>query len=478
MGRRKKPSKKIKNNTKELSKNDDNDESLVSILNISLRLGLPFIKTIDSDDNDDEDDEETLEFQIRPRFVFMSNLCLVCMQICNNIHCENCKMVSYCSVEHKNNDKINHHTLCNALKEICKGMEGFSLAKTLTPDLYRLFRIKTITIIENKINRKLDLWEREILLYPKICRSCKKIDNELTLCPECRVDYYCSNHNVNHKKWCKDFQIYYKIITMQYRYGFTEPCVPNFYTNEPYVLPENFDFLIYNMFKNNSVYRNIDVYTYASLSCISTVPLTTLFSIQKTIHNWYNYEVLTIDIIGAEFTFECVSLRVWEKFLLHLLPNLKIININFTGPELILPSVPIRFIENVKICRKCKLLKRKINVKFNAQKLYHHVDDAKADIVCLFNPGLYRNTGYDGNDTWPDTIKKFCCLKVPVVVTSYTEFEIPHDVERIKSIFDVKILMEPQKNPFASVKPDRNFVSDDVAPLMYKNNCITIIQGL
>lgn len=482
MGRRKKSSKKISKNVEtservESLNSGEKIQSSISILDISLRLKLPLIPS-GIDLSVDSDDDETLEFQIRPRFVFMSNLCLVCMNICGGICCEYCNMVSYCSDKHKNDDKLRHEKLCTALSDVCNGMEGFSLAKSLPPDLYRSFRIKTIDIIENKIKRKLDLWEREILLYPKICRVCKKINNDLICCSNCNIDFYCINHEVNHKKWCKDFQVFHKIIFMQHKHGFAEPDVPVVYYITPHVLPENFDFLIYSMYDNSAFYRRIDCYTYACLSLISTAPLTSLFAVQKTIGNWKKKDTIIIDIIGAEFTFECVSLRVWEKLFLHFLPNLKTLCLNFTGPELILPNIPIELLKRVKICRKCKSFNREIKINFNSKKLYHEIEDSRADLICLFNPGLYRKTGFDGNDTWLDTIKKFCSKKVPVVITSYTEFEIPRDIERIKTIANVEILLGPQKNPFAAVKPDRNFVSDDVVPLMYKNYCISIVRGL
>jgi len=68
-------------------------------------------------------------------------------------------------------------------------------------------------------------------------------------------------------------------------------------------------------------------------------------------------------------------------------------------------------------------------------------------------------------------------MKIPVCVTSYTKQEIPREMIRIKSIADVETILEPQKNPFASIKPDRNFVSDETAPLIYKNYYLTIVKG-
>ncbi|XP_044590026.1 uncharacterized protein LOC123268743 [Cotesia glomerata] len=502
MGRNKKKNKKI-NSTEEntiadkikneLNLNNDNNNKLslslssasgspsgISILDIYERLNLP-LKPSGVDLSVDSDDEETLEFHIRPRVFYVCNLCLVCMNICTTgVKCNNCGMVFYCTENHREEDKSKHSELCCALSRVCKGMEGFSLAKSLPPDLYRSFRMKTIDVVERLIRRRLDLWEREILLYPKICRSCKKIETDLTCCCNCGIDFYCNNHKDTHDKWCKDFQVFRKILWMQHQHGYVDPDVPVVFYKQPHILPDNFDLLMYQMHDNSPVYRRIDCYTYASLSYISTAPLTALFAMQKSIDGWQSKEEMVIHIIGAEFQFECAALRVWEKLFLHFLPKLKKLHLEFTGPELYLPpQLPCELLGKIKMCRRCKLAKRKIYISFNDQKLYHNTEDKKpADLICLFNPGLYRETGYDGTDTWPLTIKKFCQAKVSVVITSYTEFEIPHDIQRIKSICGVKILLEPQRNPFAAVKPDRNFVSDDVVPLMYKNYCISIVKGL
>lgn len=81
-------------------------------------------------------------------------------------------------------------------------------------------------------------------------------------------------------------------------------------------------------------------------------------------------------------------------------------------------------------------------------------------------------------DTWPQTIEKFCDYGVPILVTSYTEVELPHDLIRIREFREVQVEQEPHRNPFASLKPERNFVSDDVAPLIYKNYFVSVFRGI
>lgn len=81
-------------------------------------------------------------------------------------------------------------------------------------------------------------------------------------------------------------------------------------------------------------------------------------------------------------------------------------------------------------------------------------------------------------DTWPETILTASQLKVPVVVTAYTEYEMPLDLSRFlqESNRHLNVILPPHLNPFASVKPERNFISDDEVPLMFKNYYCFVVE--
>lgn len=98
--------------------------------------------------------------------------------------------------------------------------------------------------------------------------------------------------------------------------------------------------------------------------------------------------------------------------------------------------------------------------------------------VCFFNAGLYRTTGFNGTDTWPASIKAAANLNCPILVTSYTELESPRDLERLQSeagrVFE--IVQPPQVNTFSSQRPERNFISDEIAPMIFKNYYVFIVK--
>lgn len=81
-------------------------------------------------------------------------------------------------------------------------------------------------------------------------------------------------------------------------------------------------------------------------------------------------------------------------------------------------------------------------------------------------------------DTWPETILAAANLHVPIVVTAYTEYESPLDMSRFAEECQrkLRLIQPPSQNPFASVKPERNFISDDEAPLMFKNYYCFVVE--
>lgn len=98
--------------------------------------------------------------------------------------------------------------------------------------------------------------------------------------------------------------------------------------------------------------------------------------------------------------------------------------------------------------------------------------------VCFFNAGLYRKTGFNGTDTWPPSIKAAANLNCPLVVTSYTELESPRDLERLQleAGRPLEVIHAPQVNAFSSQRPERNFISDEVAPMIFKNFYVFIAK--
>ena len=76
------------------------------------------------------------------------------------------------------------------------------------------------------------------------------------------------------------------------------------------------------------------------------------------------------------------------------------------------------------------------------------------------------------------TIIKALEEDTPILVTSSTEHEAPLDLLRMQEICgeQLMVIQEPTKNPFASKKPERNFISDDLVPLTFKNYSYFVVK--
>lgn len=163
------------------------------------------------------------------------------------------------------------------------------------------------------------------------------------------------------------------------------------------------------------------------------------------------------------------------------MPGVNDLQLVFTGADLNTENLPLDVISRIRPCRKCRQDCRAVKFDFHSRTLYHDYVKSKAytrpDIVCFFNPGLYRKTAANGQDTWPPTIWAAVDQNCPILVTAYTEFEMPYDLDAIIDVADhIKFVQMPAKNPFASIKPERNFLSEEMQSLIFKNYYYFVVK--
>jgi len=82
-----------------------------------------------------------------------------------------------------------------------------------------------------------------------------------------------------------------------------------------------------------------------------------------------------------------------------------------------------------------------------------------------------RSIGYSNSDSWGPTLEKvFAEGQPPVLITEYTSREISKDLDLIRSRFPkAQTKLGPKENPFASIKPSLNIISDDEIPVIFRN---------
>jgi splicing suppressor protein 51 len=452
---------------------------------IDLRKPINVFSVMDTDDNN------CLEFKLTARPVFITTICQHCkFSISTYFTCKLCQMVSYCKDEHLKIDSVNHKDLCLVIQGIAKKRGGhiYNMAGNLNGHEYKNLRIHTINLCEKFLNRQLKPFEREIFLYPRLCSvtSCREWRAELLNdCSDCRQVSYCTAHElpVEHKIWCESYALFQKLVTRQSCHGRIEPTMPHKVLKQKHQLTGSVHDLWKVIYKNTTAFK--DDCLYSTMTQVATGPLTALYGYQKSQLPFK--EQFTIHLVGAELQFEGSELDKWETFFLHLVPEISDLHIIFIGPELNVENLPVEIISRTRMCRLCRSNCRGVTFDFQCKKFYHDYCDSmnysKPDMICFFNAGLYRTNSFKGFDTWPKTVEAALNQhkNIPVIVTSSAEYEAPLDLQRILSIVQncdsINVIQEPTRNPYASIKPERNFVNEEIAPLIFKNQFYFVLQS-
>ncbi|XP_059056036.1 FK506-binding protein 5 [Achroia grisella] len=467
------------NNIKNLMKKKTIDEPFSSMIN--------------------ETDEYIYKYTFRK--VFLPNVCHICKKDLkqSRISCSYCNLLFYCCPKHKDEGWAQHQALCFAVSTVGHLRDQkhiYADARNITGQNYRLLRMQMIVACEKVLKRKLVPWEQEMLLYPRICSDigCREWrQNMLEDCDGCGQVSYCRDHPEHlpksHQRWCKSYSLYQKLVCYQQTQGRLEPKLPNRVMIDQYYIPEKINEVLATIYKDKIDMNDVE---YAALTQLATAPLTTAYSHQlytSKLNSTYANGVVkkssfTIHVVGAELQFEADVLNKWEVFFLHLRPDVQHLRIVLIAPDLNPSNLPLDLLQKIKLCEECQQYKRRMLFNFEDKKTYHEyydsIDFATPDIVCAFNASIQRSSTYNGTDSWPSTINCILKLKTPFVLTSYTLDELRRDLTRIEEVsgFELNLVAEPRRNPFASVRPDRNFITDDEMPLLFKNYCFSVICGV
>lgn len=431
------------------------------------------------------------------RRVFLQSACHVCRKelIRFRIPCKFCSLVFYCSLKHKDDDWPKHQALCFAVSTIVhvKGQKHiYADARNITGHNYRLLRMQAILASEKVLKRRLVPWEQEVLLYPRMCAdvTCREWrQSKLKDCEGCGQISYCSANADHlpktHQRWCKSYSLYQKLVIYQQTKGRLEPKLPSRVMKE-HQMPEKINEVLASMFEEKIDLNDVQ---YAALTQIATAPLTVAFchQIYRSKKKYATIEMnkmssFTIHVVGAELQFEADVLNKWEIFFLHLRPDVKDLRVVLISPDLNPGKLPLDLLGRIRVCESCRQSKRRVVFNFQDNKTYQEYRNSDEfiypDIVCAFNPGLHRSAVYNDKDPWPSTVNAVMKLKSPLIITSHTISELHRDLDRLKELSELKVMVEPRLNPFSSVRPDRNFISDDEVPLLFKNHCFMILLGL
>ncbi|KAF9790109.1 hypothetical protein SFRURICE_005958 [Spodoptera frugiperda] len=418
-----------------------------------------FIKDYKMNDNDD------FVYKYSFRKVFLQSACHVCKKsLCGSrVPCSYCNLLFYCSNKHKDEDWPQHQALCFAVSTIVHLKDQkhiYGVAKNLTGHDYRLIRMQMIVSCEKVLKRRLVPWEQEALLYPRVCAHvpCREWrQSKLSDCQGCGQSY----------------SLYEKLVSYQQTKGRLEPKMPTKVLREPQQIPEKINEVLASMYEEKIDINDIQ---YAALTQLATAPLTAAYCHQLCRNK-------AGPVTNGVNKFEADALNKWEVFFLHLRPELQELRVVLINYNLNPSNLPLELLGKIKLCDNCRQNSRRVVFNFQDKRTYadykNSEDFVPPDIVCAFNPSIQRSSVYNGKDPWPTTIDAILKLKIPFIITGYTITELHKDCIRVKECSETgyNFITEPKYNNFASVRPDRNFISDDEMPLLFKNYCFTIISA-
>lgn len=406
---------------------------------------------------------------------FHNNLCHVCKSPNDQLKiCGNCKTLAYCSKDHQKQDWKLHKDIC---KVISTTENDFSDFPVKTYEDFQTIRYIRCTAWQNRLNRPLENFENQMWMFPRVCAVCYSKDVKID-CKNCLSVLYCSDeHQASyedmHRHYCDLLKLSIDFDTYQIVNEFKINNVKiNNIPGDVKTLPNNlYDLMnLYNkdLFEVESRILSIKICDYGSpaaniLYCFERSGRLKERKLEK--------KDLSIHLVGADIVEISWDWIVVFEMMFHWIQTLETFNFVLIGPDLD-DSLPIKDFSD-ELCNSCRERNVKASCRFYS-KMYHDiVDDLDIpDLVVAFNSGLHA---YD-ESSWGQSI---CVLTkncgVPLLLTAYTSKELQCDVDIVlkNTSKELKVILEPQRNPFSCMRPMRDFNTLNV-PIFYVNGYIAI----
>ncbi|XP_015609307.1 putative protein MSS51 homolog, mitochondrial [Cephus cinctus] len=409
---------------------------------------------------------------------FYANVCHVCKAFSKELplkRCGSCQIISYCGKEHQKQHWPQHKYLCKILSDLRQetGSSLFPKPQDSSNKSWPQVKTNLMLIVALKSSRRLELYEEQMFKFPRACVVCHESESKtLQDCQNCPGASFCPLHKSDsvHEKQCASLKLCFDLDVTATLFERQVPrhVVP-FHTDRAYLPSTIRDFIDLYVNENKTLPMSFDC-RIAYTSEYLTRPLTLLYAIQRL--DYSPGINMTIHVIGAN-VIELDGLEVWE-ILLHWLPALTVLRIILIGPELTRSTL----IPNV--CDCCAVEDMRVHVDVCNMLYQDYVNShgfENPDFIIGYNVGLHECEDFSSeNDTWSPCVRSLGTQNCPVILTSYTLEEAKKDHERICAVLgDTVALVLCEHNPFASLRPHRDFEVEDV---YYQNQIITIYREL
>lgn len=413
-------------------------------------------------------------------------VCNICKKTENLQICAKCKSLSYCSKSHQRLDWFRHKKLCRVISKTDEELE-LKIRKEQRESLngdQTGEREAYLALVENawtkKLKRGLKTSEKNVMMYRKICLVCYS-KNASKGCKKCFSVFYCSQehqnvHIVEHGLYCDKLKQNFELYLFNYHTQFRLLIVlskKNICLN---VFPENLEKLMAFLEKGAyiAVPKSLSIFEHLSITDSIAPIMNILYGLETSHllkkHNFAKTD-LVIHIVGADFEERCWEWCLLLEFAFHWIRNLKHVTYIAIGPEV--GSWTYSLLNMSPICGFCNM--NTSNIKLSSYPTYYHnvVDElAKPDLVIAFNCGIFQIP------TWKNSIPSLTKHPgVPLVLTDYRLEYMEKNIEEIRNYTKtaIEVILEPQKNPFSCLSPQRFELKND--PICYKNEYISILTS-
>lgn len=406
--------------------------------------------------------------------IFYASLCHVCKQFSADLkRCAVCKTIAYCSKEHQKQDWPEHKRLCKVIS-LTNSTVTYKVGCNL--DEWKRYRIKLQSHWKVLLKHELLPYECQMWMFPRACAKCFS-KTDLKDCLNClSVAYCCLAHEQSEKhiheplcdklRLCREIDLY----LLQKRQYPAVRCIPHL--KEKIYFPDNISEVMNKLF-TETFYEN---FTEPHFEYILKTDCTTTFCTAAFVMNTLKIyeENLVVHVTGAASFEAFTNWSLVSQNIFHCFPVVKKIEWILVGPEAeYLPT-------DAGMCSICINVQKRSYVVKTYKKMYEEIVDQlpAPHLVVALNSGLHEFENEAERDTWRNGIP--CLLRyagVPLLLSAYTKQEISQDLRCITDCVNVKVLMEVQVNPYASLRPLRDWDNDATAvSVFYVNGFVTVIE--
>ena len=425
-------------------------------------------------------------FQSKRKLLASPYLCYTCrlpLRLSRKkIKCS-CNFVTYCSQVCRKKDNEHYESrLCRAFrnKDNCRECKNVNEFRQ-----HRLIQLRELLRFD-KSSGGITQLEKNIILYQRFCQYCFATptkDRTIVPCPRCDQAGFCEGTECRskakefHDRVCQDWSVSTRCEQLICRrFGQSLVWIPSELMHSYVKPPESWK--EYFRLRHSP---DFDACARAMITENLSIPMSALYAASKFLRLAMSKK-LVIHFVGSSDK-EAMYPFIYEE-MLNYVPSLKQLEIVLIGPEM--------SSHDSVLLKSCSEKNGEIIIRSMCTAYETFVMDDTPDLIICCNSGIH----YDSQElryiedqhctplkaSWEPALKRMLqLLHVPLVFTSFNDWEIEQDFQRLKDFaadttgVDISVLMKPKLNPYRSLHfkmdPWRSHSSYSA------NNCMFVCCG-